>query len=132
MADWVWILLIIGVAGYYWSKSKNSAAIVKLKSSLITLVRQAARWSTAAKQDSNSLIAVLHANYGAGYLWALGDIATPEEILTATGVDYGRLKSEITAIQDEATTTLSNKCPNYAPPLEWLSVVAGEGARQSH
>ena len=35
------------------------------------LVRQAARWSTAAKQDKNSMIAVLHANYGAGYLWAL-------------------------------------------------------------
>ena len=29
------------------------------------LVRQAARWSTAAKQDKSSLVAVLHANYTA-------------------------------------------------------------------
>lgn len=38
------------------------------------LIRQVARWSTAGKQDKNSMIAVLHANYGAGYLWALKDI----------------------------------------------------------
>ena len=44
------------------------------------LVRQAARWSTAAKQDNNSMIAVLHANYGAGYLWALKDIINTNTI----------------------------------------------------
>ena len=45
-----------------------------------TLVRQAARWSSAAKQDENPMIAVLHSNYGAGFLWALKDIATQEQI----------------------------------------------------
>ena len=47
------------------------------------LTRQAARWSTAAAQDDSPLIAVLHANYGAGYLWALKDIATAKQIKNA-------------------------------------------------
>src|SRR5207237_6958 len=44
-----------------------------LKEKVQILTRQAARWSTAASQDNNPLIAVLHANYGAGYLWAIHD-----------------------------------------------------------
>ena len=53
-----------------------------------TLVRQAARWSSAAKQDKNPMIAVLHSNYGAGFLWALKDIATQDQIEKATGIKY--------------------------------------------
>ena len=39
--------------------------IVKVVKSLL---RQSARWTVAARQDKNPLIAVLHANYGAAYL----------------------------------------------------------------
>ena len=50
------------------------------KSHIETLIRQASRWSVAAQQDDSPIIALLHANYGAGYLWALKDIATDQEI----------------------------------------------------
>ena len=50
-----------------------------LKKNIEKLVRQSARWSTATKQDKNPLIAVLHANYCAGYLWALKEIVSNEE-----------------------------------------------------
>ena len=65
---------------------KNSATEL-LHSNINTLLRQTARWATAAKQDENPLIAVLHSNYGAGYLWALKDIATGEQIKAASNVD---------------------------------------------
>tara|TARA_B100001057_G_scaffold165589_1_gene166254 strand:- start:7053 stop:7433 length:381 start_codon:yes stop_codon:yes gene_type:complete len=91
-----------------------------------SLTRQSARWATAAEQDDSDLIALLHANYGAGYLWALKDIATASEIKTATGVDVNRLTKEIISIQDKVTKRVIRKCPGFAPPKNYLSIVAGE------
>lgn len=91
------------------------------------LVRQAARWSTAAKQDKNSLIAVLHANYGAGYLWALKDIATKEQIEKAAGIDLIQFQKEIVTIQDKKTKQMAKLCPKYAPPKTYLTSLGGEG-----
>ena len=90
------------------------------------LSRQAARWSTAAKQDLNPLIAVLHANYGAGYLWALKDIATTQQIQTATNIDVKKFTKEIVQIQDETTLKMIKVCPEYAPERTYLSQIGGE------
>lgn len=91
-----------------------------------TLVRQASRWSTAASQDQNSMIAVLHANYGAAYLWALRDIATDNEIRSATGIDVIKFRDAITKIQDDATKKMASLCPQYAPPSTYLTQLGGE------
>src|SRR3990172_10745907 len=92
-------------------------------SALKTLIRQGARWSVAAKQDQNPLIAVLHANYGAGYLWAIADIATSEDVKRATGVDYHEYKKAITSVQDGVTRRLANACPNFAPKDGFLESI---------
>ena len=91
------------------------------------LVRQAARWSTAAKQDKNSMIAVLHANYGAGYLWALKDIIKTDIIEKKTGIDMMKFEEEIVKIQDEVTKKMAKLCPDYAPKPNVLTKIAGEG-----
>ena len=91
------------------------------------LLRQSARWSTAASQDENPMIAVLHANYGAGYLYALQDIATPEEIVNATGVDIIKYKKGITSAQDIATVTAIKSCPQFGPEPTYLTSLGGEG-----
>ena len=91
------------------------------------LVRQSARWATAAKQDKNSLIAVLHANYGAGYLWALKDIAKTDDIEEATGIDILKFEEEIINTQDTATKYMAKLCPEYAPEPSYLTKIAGEG-----
>jgi hypothetical protein len=98
-----------------------------LKNNIQTLVRQAARWSTAAKQDESSMIAVLHANYGAGYLWAVKDIATDEQIAKASGIDIRKFENEIIEIQDQATIRMSQLCPDYAPQSSYLTTIGGEG-----
>ncbi len=91
------------------------------------LVRQSARWSTASAQDESPLIAVLHANYGAGYLWALKDIASDSDIETATGVNAKKLESEIVKVQDDATKKMIRACPEFAPDSTYLTKLGGEG-----
>jgi len=92
-----------------------------------TLIRQSARWSFAAKQDKNPIISVLHANYGAGYLWALKDIATDTEIERIGNIDILRFRDEIVKVQDEANKKLIRSCPKLVPKDNYLANIAGEG-----
>lgn len=98
----------------------------KIKFIAKKLVRQAARWSTAAKQDNSSMIAVLHANYGTGYLWALKEIMNNDIIEKNTGIDMMKFESEIVKIQDEATKKMAKLCPKYAPEPSYLTSLSGE------
>lgn len=88
------------------------------------LIRQASRWAMAAKQDTEIMIAVLHANYGAGYLWAVRDIATDNEIEKATGIDILQFRDEIIKVQDTATRRLAKMCPQYLPGDNYITRIA--------
>jgi len=105
---------------------KNNAKSYSIKI-IKKLVRQAARWSTAAIQDESPMIAVLHANYGAGYLWSLKDIATDSEIESATGIDVKKFEKEIVMAQDYATKKMIGICPKFAPKSSYLTKLGGEG-----
>lgn len=105
---------------------RKSVSCDPLHKIIKTLLRQAARWSTAAAQDDNSMIAVLHANYGAGYLWALKDIATDDQITRATGIDVIKFRDEIIKVQDYATMKMAKLCPKYAPDKTYLTNIGGE------
>ena len=121
---------IIGmIMMYLFINSKNKIINTKNEKKIIInkLIRQAARWSTAAKQDKNSMIAVLHANYGAGYLWALKDIVTTDIIEKEGNINIMKFENEIIKIQDEATKNMAKLCPKYAPEKSYLTSLAGEG-----
>ena len=90
------------------------------------LSRQAARWSTAAAQDENPMIAVLHANYGAGYLWAINDIVTSCEFEKITGYDYIKFRDAIIAVQDAATKKALDVCPDFGPEKTYLAKIGAE------
>ena len=109
--------------GYLADFSENTSSLDDV---LKILSRQAARWSTAAKQDRNVMIAVLHANYGAGFMWAMQDIATSSEIETATGINWKRFKKEILSAQDEAVLKMAKLCPRFAPKKSYLSKIGKE------
>ena len=125
--------LIIGIVlMYFLNEIKNKCLIGTDSNSLVNkviniLVRQASRWATAAKQDKNSMIAVLRANYGAGYLWALKDIATTEQIKAASGIDMLKFEREIVSVQDMVTKKMAKLCPKYAPKPSYLTKLGGEG-----
>lgn len=101
------------------SKNYNKAQEIR------TLVRQASRWSAASEQDKSVAIALLHANYGAGFLWALKDIATDNEIQNATGLDIIQFTKTITDIQDKATQNLSKRCPFFTKDLNKYLLTLG-------
>lgn len=80
-----------------------------------TLYRQAARWAVASEQDENPIIALLHANYATGYLWALKDIVSTEEFYIITKTDFLSFEQKITAIQDKATQKVVIACRSVIP-----------------
>jgi hypothetical protein len=106
----------------------NGVSLHDYKSHIISrIMRGSARWSLASKQDKSPLVAVLHANYGCAYLWALKDVFSDYEIKSATGVDVIDFQNKITNIQDLATKNIVKLCPEYASGIqdEILSIIAG-------
>jgi hypothetical protein len=90
------------------------------------ITRQIARWSLASEQDENPFIAVLHANYGVGYLSALLDLTNKCEIERITGIDIERFSSTIYGNQDTASKRLFAVCQNYQPTNPWLAKIGVE------
>lgn len=115
------IIILILIINYLKNKANNACKKEKI---IKTLVRQASRWSTAAKQDNNALIAVLHANYGTGYLWSLKDIFTDTEIEEVMNFDILKFRDEIIKIQDEANLKLIKECPSFINQSDYLIKLA--------
>jgi hypothetical protein len=100
-----------------------------MNKSIEKLVRQSARYATAAQQDASPVIAVLHANYAAAYLYALKDIATDSQIHNATGIDVKKFKEHVTNVQDMVTRKTSEKCPDFAGDVDiYLAQIGGEAS----
>lgn len=100
-----------------------------MNKSIEKLVRQSARYATAAQQDASPVIAVLHANYAAAYLYALKDIATESQIHNATGIDVKKFKEHVTNVQDMVTKKTSEECPNFAGDVDiYLAQIGGEAS----
>jgi hypothetical protein len=117
-----YILFVIFILILLVKKEDNN---FKRDSSLI-LLRQAARWRLASIQDMNPFIAVLHANYAAGYLWALKDIYTDLEIKNYTGIDMKEFILLIVKNQDIVSKRLVKVCPNFVPERNLLTQIAGQ------
>jgi len=79
------------------------------------LLRQAARWTTAAEQDEAPSIAVLHANYGVAWIDALRSVMRDEEVKRLTGIDPWEVREIALAAQDKAALALARRCPHVVP-----------------
>lgn len=116
------IFIIISVAFYFliWRRVSDTSDIIKI------LSRQAARWSVAAEQDTNMVIATLHANYSAGYLWAIKDITDDAQFRLATGLDLKDFETKIINTQDKITRKLVESCKTIAPTnTDLIKVIYG-------
>ena len=103
--------------------NKRDSFIIK------TLIRGCSRWAIASKHDKSPLIALLHANYASGYLWAIKDVFTNEDIYKWTGINIIDYQNKITTIQDEATQKVSEICPTFAKEIlfdKQLAILAGD------
>ena len=91
------------------------------------LVRQTARWATAADQDTNPYIANLHATYAMGYLMALRDSYSDTIINEEAKIDIRQLDTQINKIMDSALQKLATVCPEGNPKNRFLAAIAKEG-----
>lgn len=115
----MWTLFLLGglvIFMFIFLFSKKESYTPK-KDIVDTLSRQAHRWAVASKQDMNPVIKVLHANYAAGYLWALDDIASESEIEASIETSYKNFRHQITNIQEEAVKALLKECPQIDPTI---------------
>lgn len=132
---WLGILIgiIIGFILFYVLFEIRDRCLIQNESAQViqTLIRQTARWSNAALQDKSPIIALLHSNYGAGYLWALTDAFTTDQIKVSSQMsesEYRDFRNKVVSIQDNATKKLAKLCQPALFGLDPnLSKLAGEG-----
>ena len=94
--------------------SSTVESFKKDKEQIRVLLRQTGRWLTASSQDLNPYIANLHANYGQGYLMALTELYSEQEIQNASpDVDILTLKHKASAIQDRAVKMTEHPKTNF-------------------
>lgn len=124
----VYVMFIVIIIYFTWVLFRQSkSGSLEMNEVIQVMVRSCSRWAVASLQDKSPLVAVLHANYAAGYLWALQDSFTDDQIWYATGVDMVKFQKRITEVQDKATRALVVVCPKYADNLDiYLSKISGE------
>jgi hypothetical protein len=106
---------------------RTSQPTTKFDDIIRKLARQTSRWAIAAEQDASPMIASLHAQYAAGYLWAIKDIATATEFERITGQSFYEFENRVTTIQDAVTKRLAVACPQYAKDIDrYLGAMAGD------
>lgn len=118
----LFVFVLFNILSKYWRSSNSDKNFI-----INTIIRGCARWAAASLQDKSPLVAVLHANYASGYLWALRDTFSDEEIKHSSGVNIIQFQKRITDIQDIATKSMISVCPKYASDIDtYLGKIGGE------
>lgn len=113
MNNIIYIILgiIIGIIiNNYINKNNNQ---YNYENIIKTLLRQTYRWALASGQDISPIVSLLHANYAAGYWWALKDIASDSDIEKIIKINVKETEKKITLTQDLATKKVTNACPQF-------------------
>lgn len=112
------ILIVLLLISLNTSTNKDSRPIK-------TILRGSSRYALASLQDKSPMIALLHANYGAGYFWAMRDAYKTTDIENI--VDVLEYEKRITEIQDQATKDVMKVCPQFSKNLDLrLAKIANE------
>lgn len=114
---YLWVL--IGLGFLFLMMRKDNSRNIKV------LMKNCAKWATTAQQDESPYLSVLHANYAAGYLAAINDVANPKEVHRCTGVDVKKFQEHIHNVQDMVTKKLIKKVPEFEGEVDlYLSSIA--------
>ena len=122
-----YIIIILFVISIFFVILKNQEP--NTNTIINTILRGSARWAAASLQDKSPIVAVLHANFAAGYLWALKDSFSDIDIQRATGIDVVKFQKKIIDVQDKSTQMLVKVCPQFASNIDiYLGKIAKEYA----
>lgn len=110
---YLFLLLLVIILLFSYLLLKNDSE--KFNSAVKILITQASRWAIASNQDQNPFIANLHANYGVGYVSALRQVASDQEIKKIANIDAKEFEDKITNYQRRASQKLIKECPKIIP-----------------
>lgn len=135
----VWQLVVAGIFGafiaYTIIETKRFCLVYPSNSRdtvheiIRRIIRQAARWTTASEQDATPLVKVVHANYGAAYMFALNDAGIRSddvEDAMGSGFQYQPFYDHIVQQQDNANKAAVSESPSFGPPKTSFTLVGGE------
>lgn len=105
------ITAMIVVSIIFFTRRTPSFPTTSLRDDVLNLFRQSARYAVAAEQDESEIIALMHANYAAGFLWSIKELVGSEEFKEITGTDFLEFQNKIQKVQDKATKNLVAICP---------------------
>lgn len=121
------ILVIILILAFIIHNLKNNNISKNVQSNNIKkLMRQVYRWYIASIQDNNPVIAMLHINYAVGYLSALMEISSEDEIYKVSGLNIRELQKEVTKQQDKSLLAVFENCPDNLKDLIGETNIYGE------
>lgn len=90
-----------------------------------TLMKRSAKYATMAQQDGSPLHSVVHANHAMAYLTAAKDLASEQEIHSATGIDMQEFKKRVYGVQSEVTRKTLEQCPQFKGDVDlYLTAIA--------
>jgi hypothetical protein len=129
-------LIIVGIIlgyyiGYQISYHYNSDKTIRKDKVIKILYRQCARYSVSSVQDTNPVVATIHSNYAAAYLFAMEDVFTADELSKVTGINYQDFKDGIIKNQDLANELLMKACPDFSKVIEGSSLLISKVAGES-
>ena len=113
----VYVIIIVAVLLKLvtWFTTENSGR-ARDKARLNMLVRNAARWSAAAEQDSSLLMGLIHANYAAAYLQVLREShELPALDAAAAPVSFAQLEAQVMDVQNRVQARITETCPEIQP-----------------
>jgi hypothetical protein len=104
-------------AGVLSNRGKSATVASKSNDALSTraLIKEAAQWSTIAQQDSNPLLALMHATYGMAYLNVARRLHTDSEIEVASNLRVDEFSLTLQSNQQAAVQRLLTLCPMSTP-----------------
>jgi hypothetical protein len=113
MIAYILIFLIVAFMFWKWYSQSNNKKI-NITPILKKLMVQASEWVTSAKENSNPIISLMHANYAAGYLLAIKNLAKSNDINKILP-NFAKYDEDITNVQELATNNLMKFCPSINP-----------------
>lgn len=82
------------------------------------MLRAARKWNTAATQDKNDLLALMHHGHAKAYLHAVRDMMPDGEIARVYSVDAKKLLQSIEKTEQKLYRRIAQKSPGLVPKGE--------------
>lgn len=108
---------LVVLIGAFSGRGKETAVVATSSDALSTraLIKEAAQWSTIAQQDSNPLLALMHATYGMAYLNVARRLHTDRDIEAASNLRVEEFSATLQSNQQTAVQKLLTLCPMSTP-----------------